>query len=64
MPFDLPDKVAKRSPFQASSWQKALNYRDFQDKLLRVVQYSSRGIAFFLMRADPAHVLGNKLFNL
>ena len=65
MPFDLPPKVAaKRSPFSPASWQRALNYRDFQDKLLRAVQYSSRGVAFFLLRADPAHALGAKLFNL
>ena len=62
MPFDLPPKA--RSPTLASSWQKALNYRDFQDKMLRVIQYSSRGIAFYLLRADPTHVLGTKLFNL
>lgn len=62
MPFDLPPKA--RSPCLASSWQKALNYRDFQDKLLRVIQYSSRGVAFYLLRADPSHVLGTKLFNL
>ena len=62
MPFDLPPKA--RSPTMASSWQKALNYRDFQDKMLRVIQYSSRGIAFYLLRADPTHVLGTKLFNL
>jgi hypothetical protein len=34
--FDLP---TGRSPLLASSWAKALNYRDFQDKLLRVIQY-------------------------
>ena len=62
MPFDLPPKA--RSAALASSWQKALNYRDFQDKLLRVIQYGSRGTAFYLLRADPTHVLGTKLFNL
>jgi len=65
MPFDLPDKtLAKRPPSAAASWGKALNYRDFQDKTLRIFQYGARGIAYYLLQSDPNHVLGTKLFNL
>ena len=62
MPFDLPGSAL--SPGLAGSWARALNYRDFQDKSLRVIQYGSRGVAFYLLRSRPESKLGLKLFNL
>ena len=62
MPYDLP--ATALSPFESSSWAKALNYRDFQDKSLRVIQYGSRGAAYWILQACPESQLGLKLFRL
>ena len=66
MPFDLPADALPA--LSASSWAKALNYRDFQDKALRLIQYGSRGAAFWLLRSAERGgeyaVLGATLFRL
>lgn len=56
MPFDLPAGVA--SAGSAAAWAKALNYRDFQDKQLRVIQYSSRSIAGWILKDDARNCFG------
>mmetsp|Transcript_95379 Transcript_95379/g.165657 ORF Transcript_95379/g.165657 Transcript_95379/m.165657 type:complete len:276 (+) Transcript_95379:71-898(+) len=56
MPFDLPAGVA--SAGSAAAWAKALNYRDFQDKQLRVIQYSSRSIAGWILKDDSRNRFG------
>eukprot|EP01052_Picozoa_sp_SAG31_P018917 SAG31_NODE_1359_length_8639_cov_3.889813_7_plen_91_part_00 len=62
MPFDLPETAL--SPSNLDAWCKALNYRDFQDKATRIVQYGSRGIGFYILRRDPTSGLGIKLIAL
>lgn len=49
--LDLP--AAALSPITVKGWAKALNQRNFQDKLLRIIQYGGRGVAFYLAQADP-----------
>jgi hypothetical protein len=66
MPFDLP--AGALPVCSAGSWARALNYRDFQDKTLRLIQYSSRGAAFWLLRGGGGDgrfaMLGATLFRL
>ena len=62
MPFDLPETALAAG--SVGAWCKAANYRDFQDKFLRIIQYGSRGVAFYMLRADAASTVGQKLFAL
>jgi len=57
--FDLPP--SSLSPAEVPSWVKAFRQRNFQDKLLRVIQCSGRGIAYYLSQANPKDVLAIKL---
>lgn len=55
MLFDLPPTAL--SPAHVGSWAKALNQRNFQDKLVRIFQYGGRGLAYYLSQTDPKAAL-------
>merc|ERR1712039_436150 len=45
-------------------WAKALNTRNFQDKMLRIIQYGSRAASYYILRTDAASSLGKKFVAL
>lgn len=57
--FDLPP--AALSPLSMSAWAKAINSRNFQDKLLRIFQYGGRALAFYMLKADAKSENAKKL---
>lgn len=50
-----------KSPASIHAWQKALNNRDFQDKILRVFQYGMRAICYKMLQADAKHDVANRM---